>query len=236
MPPGLNLAPDGSVLIEIPAGSFTMGQDGVATPVHQVTLSRYFIGKYEVTNAQYRAFLAATSDPTGPTQHAGHHPDEGTGYSHTPAGGSGVDYSPYSVGDNNPVVGVSWYDCYAYCAWAGLSLPTEAQWECAARGSDARTYPWGNDAPDAGVVYRANYNPTGAWPPDSNDGYQYAAPVGSFGAGAPSPRADGTSPFGALDMSGNVWEWARFFWHTARLLRSRASRAPFSGANPTPAR
>ncbi|MBI4870690.1 MAG: SUMF1/EgtB/PvdO family nonheme iron enzyme [Candidatus Riflebacteria bacterium] len=114
---------DGSVLIEIPA-------QGV-TPA-------YFIGKYEVTNAQYRPFLAATSDPYGPTQHVGHDPAEGAGYSHTPTGGGGVHRSPYSVGANNPVVGVSWYDAYAYCAWAGLELPRETRWQYAAQGPDDR--------------------------------------------------------------------------------------------------
>jgi formylglycine-generating enzyme required for sulfatase activity len=138
---------DGSVLIEIPAGTFTMGQESVATPVHQVSLSRYFIGKYEVTNAQYLAFLAATSDPAGPTSHQGHHPDEGANKNHTPAGGAPVAWPPYSTTDDSPVIGVDWYGAYAYCAWAGLPLPTEAQWERAARGRDGRTYPWGESAP-----------------------------------------------------------------------------------------
>jgi iron(II)-dependent oxidoreductase len=215
---------DGSVLIDVPAGSFRMGtttaeaQDVSSRwgyypswemPSHQVTLSRYFIGKYEVTNAQYRAFLAATSDPAGPTQHVGHHPSEGTNKNHTPYYAmDSSSYIQYSSGDTNPVIWIDWYDCYAYCAWAGLRMPTEAQWECSARGRDGRTYPWGNDLPEAGGVYRCN----GYW---TADGYQYTAPVGTFGTAATSPRADGTSPFGALDMSGNVWEWVADWYNSS---------------------
>ncbi|MBI4871223.1 MAG: SUMF1/EgtB/PvdO family nonheme iron enzyme, partial [Candidatus Riflebacteria bacterium] len=185
---------DGSVLIEVPA-------QGV-TPT-------FFIGKYEVTNAQYRAFLAATSDPKGPTQHAGHDLAEGAGYDHTPGGGSGVDWPPYSVGADHPPAGVSWYDAYAYCVWAGLELPTEALWQYAAQGPDGRMYPWGNQAPDAGGVYRANYY---VGSNGTADGYQYTSPVGSYGPGATPPPADGSAPSGALDIDGNVMEWTNDWW------------------------
>ncbi|MBI4867913.1 MAG: SUMF1/EgtB/PvdO family nonheme iron enzyme [Candidatus Wallbacteria bacterium] len=216
---------DGSVLIEIPAGSFTMGStqaqvDALVTqyggqnfqsevPQHTVMLSTYLIGKYEVTNAQYRAFLAATADPKGPTQHQGHHPNEGASKNHTPGDWDSTAYSQYSDADASPVIILDWYDSYAYCAWAGLALPTEAQWEQAARGTAARTYPWGNELANAENVYRANYY---AGTDGSDDGFRYTAPVESFGAGALSPRANGTSPVGALDMLGNVWEWC-FDWY-----------------------
>jgi formylglycine-generating enzyme required for sulfatase activity len=213
---------DGSELIEIPAGTFRMGTTTAEAQAisatygwypsfemsqHQVSLSRYFIGKYEVTNAQYGQFLAATADPRGPTVHQGHHPDEVTNKDHTPTSWDGTGITMWSPAANMPVVNVDWYDAYAYCAWAGLKLPTEAQWECAARGRDGRTYPWGNAAPDAGGFYRANCNPSQTWPPDGSDGFVYCAPVGRFGETAAAPQADGRSPFGALDMAGNVWEW-----------------------------
>ncbi|MBI4871933.1 MAG: SUMF1/EgtB/PvdO family nonheme iron enzyme, partial [Candidatus Riflebacteria bacterium] len=135
---------DGSILIEVPAGSFEMGSTttevngGLAasseTPRHTVQLSRYCIGKYEVTNAQYRNFLAATAELTGPTNHQGHHPDEGQSKNHPPSSWDSSSYRFYSPEPDSPVLYVDWFDAYAYCVWAGLQLPTEAQWERAARG------------------------------------------------------------------------------------------------------
>jgi formylglycine-generating enzyme required for sulfatase activity len=160
---------DGSTLVWVPPGHFRMGVDqhsGLqenAFPAHDVFLTRgYFIGKFEVTWAQYRRYAEATRTwcPT----------------------------SVFEVTDDHPVHTVSWKDAAAYCAWAGLRLPTEAEWEYAARGGDGRPYPWGDDPPGS---RRANFL--------RGDVFDYTSPVGSFPQGA--------SPFGCLDMVGNVWEW-----------------------------
>ncbi len=161
--------------ILIPAGAFVMGclsNDNQCfdneRPQHTVTLDAYYIDKYEVTNARYQACVEsdACSPPkemTSPTQEL---------------------YYGNTAYADHPVVDVTWHQAEAYCAWAGKRLPTEAEWEKAARGTDGRTYPWGEQTPDSMLL---NYygNKT--------------TPVGSYPAGA--------SPYGALDMAGNVIEW-----------------------------
>ena len=139
-------------------------------PQHQVYLSAYEISRYEITNAQYRAFIEATNRPT-PRGHNG----EKTWEDET------------LNGDTQPVVGVTWFDAQAFAEWIGGSLPTEAQWERAARGTAARTYPWGNTPPKA--RQHANFARR----------YNRPMPVGHF------PK--GESPNGIADLAGNVWEW-----------------------------
>ncbi len=170
---------DGSILIYIPAGEFTMGSnhgDSDEKPVHKVYLDGYYIGKYEVTNRQYKKFCDATGYPY-PT------PDPGF---------PGMD-NYFENYPDYPVVNETWYGAVAYCKWAGLRLPTEAEWEKAARGTDGRKYPWGNS--ESGTN-KANY-----WIGDNgqDDSYHYTSPVGSF------PR--GISPYGCYDMAGNAFEW-----------------------------
>ena len=161
-------------MILIPAGDFQMGVDGLssypgernAMPRHTVYLDAFYMDRYEVTNALYKKFMDAT----------GHR---------APAYWN---HSRYNAPDQ-PVVGVSWYDAKTYAEWAGKRLPTEAEWEKAARGGlNLKKYPWG----DRLTHTNANSNGTG-----HRDRWKYTAPVGSF-----PPNS-----YGLYDMAGNVWEW-----------------------------
>ena len=179
-------APEG--MVRIPAGEFTMGNDDGAQhekPMHKVYLDSYYIGLHEVTNAEYHVFWRA---------------DGGATSDHTPVSYGeklGVENWPTiaKTKPDHPVVGVSWHDAVAYAKWADKRLPTEAEWERAARGTDSRLWPWGNafSLRIRGTKVHANI-----WGGD--DGYRdRIAPVGTFQTGA--------SPYGILDMAGNVWEW-----------------------------
>jgi formylglycine-generating enzyme required for sulfatase activity len=176
------------VWITIPAGPFTMGSDprdaarpfANERPQQSVLLPEFRISRVPVTNAQYQRFVAATRHPA-----PGHWRDG------RPAPGTG----------QYPVTYVSWADARAFCVWAGVRLPTEAEWEKTARGEPAeqttddgaRWWPWGNALPDA---TRCHFNGQAQGMAPSA---QSVMPVGQFPHGA--------SPYGALDMAGNVWEW-----------------------------
>lgn len=175
-------------MILIPAGSFQMGCDSSnpaetcdyndELPLHTVNLSAYSIDKYEVTNARYTACVDAGGCSA---------PQSANSRPRAPYYGT-IAYADY------PVINVTWHQARAYCAWAGKRLPTEAEWEKAARGStDTRMYSWGNTAPDCGKAnYYDNVNGTGYCVGDTSR-------VDSYPSGA--------SPYGVMDMAGNVSEW-----------------------------
>ena len=167
---------DGMLMVAVPAGRFLMGSpegEGVFNerPQHSVALDAFWIDQTEVTNAQYRACVDA-------------------GACSPPTCWSRAEIS----GERQPVVCVDWQQASSYCAWAGVRLPSEAEWEKAARGTDGRKYPWGND--EATCDYAVFDDGSGA--PGCGRG-QAAWPAGS--------KPQGASPYGALDMAGNVWEW-----------------------------
>ncbi len=194
---------DSSVMIRIPAGELWMGSaegEGASDerPQHKVYLSEYYIDKYEVTNEQFERFVKATGYQTDAERlGSGYVDDKGSSKLIDKKGVSWRTYYGYAT-RNHPVVLVSWNDAKAYCDWAGKRLPTEAEWEKAARGTDARKYPWGNSEPDGSRCNYADKNTDFFWR-DANDGYAQTAPVGTYPAGA--------SPYGCMDMAGNVWEW-----------------------------
>ena len=179
--------------VYVPAGTFTMGSDVRARqfifseyPPHKVYLDAYWIGKYEVTNRQFDQFIDASGYP-GARRWA-------------------AQYKPGIGQEELPVCGIFWDDAAAYCRWMGGRLPTEAEWEKAARSTDARTYPWGNDwnivytQPRCTAANLADRNTRFTWSDSRvDDGFKGTAPVGSFPQGA--------SPYGVMDMAGNAQEW-----------------------------
>ena len=164
---------------------------GAEAPQHKIYLKSFWIYQTEVTNAMYAACVDA-------------------GGCNLPKRTNSLTHDQYYGNpqfDDYPVIQVQWYQARNYCEWAGGRLPTEAEWEKAARGAeDARLFPWGDTPPtsDQANFCDRNCSNTAESDPSVNDGYADTAPVGSYPAGA--------SPYGALDMSGNVWEWIAD-WH-----------------------
>lgn len=179
-------------MVLIPAGSFLMGIDGNdldQRPQHEVYLDAYWMDLTEVTNTQYLACVdAGGCKPPGEAQY----------------------YREQALG-SHPVAYVTWQDARDFCQWAGKRLPTEAEWEKAARGEDGRKYPWGNETP-TGIL--ANFD-------ECNDG---TTKVGRF--------LNGASPYGVLDMAGNVWEWVAD-WYDARYYQTSPAQNPTGPASGT---
>jgi serine/threonine-protein kinase len=200
---------DGMTLVYVPAGEFTMGSadgDSEASsdekPQHKVALDAFWIDRTEVTNAQYRKCVAA-------------------GACQPPSNSSSYTRSSYygnAEYDNYPVLYVSWEAAQKYCQWAGRRLPTEAEWEKAARGTDGRKYPWGNGALAGNLLNFCDRNCSFDWKDSAvDDGYADTAPVGHYPAGA--------SPYGALDMAGNVWEWTAD-WYNKTYYQNAPAQNP----------
>jgi formylglycine-generating enzyme required for sulfatase activity len=173
---------DGAELVWIPPGEFTMGTNDATSfkpegPSHKITLDGYWIYRNVVTVAQYRKYCEAT-------------------------GRKMPDAPKWGWKDDHPMVYVTWKEAVKYCDWAGAQLPTEAQWEKAARGEDGRRYPWG-DTWDAEVARASKIKPGSAGS---------TAPAGSFPKGA--------SPYGVLDMAGNVFQWCSDWYDPEYYQRS----------------
>ncbi len=213
---------DNAEMVLIPAGAFVAGSEITRTAY----LDAFWIDRTEVTNDQFKQFVDATGYKTEAEK-------QGWGYEYvilswervpglswlTP-GGAGSSIADRS---REPVGLVSWDDAAAYCAWADKRLPTEAEWEKAARGSDGRAFAWGNTWDGAKLNF-CEANCSYSWKESGiNDGYAESSPVGSF--------AQGASPFGALDVAGNVWEWVDNWYAPdyATSIAARGSAAPGSG-------
>ncbi len=196
-PKGKDRAP----MVEVPTGSFPMGvppgdRDGGRDeyPRHEVVLDTFLIDQFEVTNGRYLEFIKSTGhrvpqNPTNPTRNLWQ-----------------GDTITESLAER-PVINVDWFDANAYCQWAGKRLPTEAEWEKAAKGTSDRRFPWGNVEPTGKHL---NYNQR--W-----IGEKTLMPVGSYEAGK--------SPYGVYDVVGNVWEGVND-WYDARYYEKSPSKNP----------
>jgi serine/threonine-protein kinase len=183
---------DGMVMVYVPAGEFSMGSNNGEDderPVHSVTLDAFWIDQTEVTNGMYAMCVDAGKCSPPSSIESQNRPS----------------YYGNSAFAEYPVVHVSWNAATAYCAWAGGRLPTEAEWEKAARGTDGRIYPWGNQSPSGTLLnFNGNLDDTSR--------------VGNYSAGA--------SPYGALDMAGNVWEWVSDFYDKDYYRNSTKNNPP----------
>ena len=192
-------------------------------PQHSVYLDAFWIDRTEVTNAMFARFVAKTGHKTEAEKRGESWAfnvttkqwklTKGTDWQHPRGPGSDIKGL-----EQHPVVHMSWDDAVAYCRWAGRRLPTEAEWEKAARGTDGRKYPWGSAGVAGNLLNFADRNLDVNHADKSvDDGYQFTAPVGTYLKGA--------SPYGALDMAGNVWEWVAD-WHDEKYYANLPARNP----------
>jgi formylglycine-generating enzyme required for sulfatase activity len=199
-------------MIYVPAGSFTMGSDESELnqrPAHEISLDAFWIDRTEVTNTQFMEFVAVTgyettaeklgfSNVTVPSTWVS---TDGADWQHPQGPGSDLEDL-----EGHPVFHISWVDADAYCSWVGARLPTEAEWEYAARGPESLKYPWGDDF-DGEKANWCDASCRMRWADGvANDGYSFVAPAGNYPAGA--------SWVGALDMAGNLWEWVKDWYES----------------------
>ena len=186
---------DGAPAVLIPAGTFIWGDDE-ESPRRELFVDSFYLDKHEVTVARYADFLKATGNVRPPEE---------------------WETADLKVHAALPVVGVDWHDANSYCQWAGRRLPTDAEWERAARGTDERKYPWGDEPPSAEHArFAKNYQ---------NSVYQ-------DGVAAVGAHPKGASPFGIDDLSGNAWEWvADWFTESFSRADTRNPKGPASGTD-----
>ncbi len=237
---------DSMVMVYVPSQTFTMG-GGMGpdeVPARQVVVNHFYIDLHEVTNIQFNCFRKRASSPLssrrqntlglfGDDKEAVTWIDSEVNYPGTclepwkslqQKPGQIIQYLQYwtpGVNNNHPVRNVSWREAWYYTQWAGKSLPSEAQWEAAARGDDRRVYPWGNQETTDVTRYLCNSRTDR----ENYDGYEYTAPVLSYAAGV--------SPYGAYNMAGNVWEWCGDWYDPGRYAYP-SSEDPATGLDRGP--
>ncbi|NPV87008.1 MAG: formylglycine-generating enzyme family protein [Anaerolineae bacterium] len=251
--PGADVAPpqpaappqkDGMELVYVPPGEFLMGSTDAdidrllaklcggsdckrdwseEQPQHTVYLDAFWLDRREVTNAMFAEFVADSGYKTDAEKEGWSYTwNKNEGWVKTEGADWQHPYGPLSSIDGleaHPVVQVSWNDARAYCEWAGRRLPSEAEWEKAARGAHGQVYPWGNADAFGGRVNFADRSIDVGWAEKKvDDGYQHTAPVGSYPKGA--------SPYGALDMAGNVSEWVADWYDAGYYERSPRQNPP----------
>jgi formylglycine-generating enzyme required for sulfatase activity len=190
----------GGPMVSVPAGEFWMGCNNKVDkqckadekPYHKVYLDAFYIDKFLVTQSEYNKCVTYGACAENQKWDA-------------------------FTGDRQPVVGVNWDEANTYCKWAGKRLPTEAEWEKAARGADGRIYPWGNEFDGKKLNFCDKNCSEDVADKTVDDGYSNTSPVGSYPAGA--------SPYGAMDMAGNVLEWVSD-WYDENYYSKSPSKDP----------